>query len=316
MNRRLLATVVSVATLGALSTAIALGLPPSSVQAGSGRLASVKHTARLEAGRLLSALRVPEGAKEVSSDPAVGSLLGGDGRVHGAPPTLLDVHRFWRVPAEPQAVIPWLEANMPAGSRAGGHGETTGPRGASWEADFSFSPQKPRVIPHEDLVVETAAAEGGGTALRADAHVTWNRPRPADEQVPAGVKLISVNARASGPSDEVSVSRRISAPASVQKVIALVEDLPLQRGGKKKCPKEAPRRVRGIAPLVTELRFRESAEMPPVATLVTHEGCPQRVRFSVHGEEQPELSDGYELVPLLERLLRVELFSRGPRRPR
>ena len=57
--------------------------------------------------------------------------------------------------------------------------------------------------------------------------------------------------------------------------------------------------------------------MPPVATLVTHEGCPQRVRCSVHGEEQPELSDGYELVPLLERLLGVGLWlPEALRRPR
>ena len=180
---RLLAALIAIGIVVALLAAIALAVAPSSVYAESGRLVSVKHTARLEAERLLSALRLPEGAREVSSDPATGSLLSGDARSHGAR-TLLDVHHFWRVPAEPQAVIAWLEAHPPAGSSASGHGETTGPRGASWEAGFAFNPRKPRVISREDLVVQTAAAEGGGTALRADAHVIWNQPRPAASTFP------------------------------------------------------------------------------------------------------------------------------------
>ena len=125
------------------------------------------------------------------------------------------------------------------------------------------------------------------------------------------MKLISVNAKASSPSHEVSIARTISEPAGVQKVIALIEDLRSRMGPEYKCPK-----YRGGL-LVTELRFRKSAETPPVATLVAHAACPYRVKFSVLGQEQPELSHGYEVGPLLERLLGIELwFPRALRRAR
>ena len=59
-------------------------------------------------------LGLPAGAVQVNSDPASGGLLSGPAFVP-ASGNLVDLHDWWTVPGEPQAVEASIEAHPPAG---------------------------------------------------------------------------------------------------------------------------------------------------------------------------------------------------------
>lgn len=152
-------------------------------------------TARAAAEGLFCRLKLPAGAKRVQGDPSLSGRLG-----HAlATPSyskLVDVHRFWRVPGSPCKVMGWIERHPAAGAgvsfTAGGNHPHEPCRPSSmaereaqvppssnvplppalpsiWGVGFSF-PEPQRFLSYS-LEVELAAAQGGGTAMRADALV-------------------------------------------------------------------------------------------------------------------------------------------------
>jgi hypothetical protein len=249
--------------------------------------------AEAEAQRLLGELALPEGAARVNSEQG---LVGPESRP--ATRQLVDADRYWHLPGEPSAVIAWIEAHPPGGARLFEHGEASGPGGVTkWFGAFSFPVEDPDALSSEELAFQAIPAEGGGTALRADAQVIWIVPRPSSEHIPAGVSAISVRATASVPTP-VSVSQTISEPAAVQKVIAMVEGLKPPGGAATLCPIHLP----GF-----ELEFLEAGQPEPVVTLITKpEGC-DIVEFWVHGHVAGRLGRAGTVVQLIEELLATKL---------
>ena len=212
------------------------------------------------------------------------------------------------MPGEPEVVAAWIEAHVPAGARLSGYGDSTGLGVMRWFAGFRFPVNEPDVISSEELAFEAIAAEGGGTALRADGEVIWTLPRAASEHIPDGIAAISVRAAASQPAP-VSVSQTITEAASVQEVIALIEGLHPPGGGFELCPADFP------GSLALELEFLKAGQAEPAAKLVAETGGCGSIALWVHGQFEGYLDGASTVAVHIEDLLGTKLLSREGERP-
>jgi len=217
--------VVAVTSLGRgrhAQPAVATG-PPSALVPVTPRERSNEQLARSDAAQLLARIELPRGAVRVGNDlssPAqlgisYGGILPGGNQV--------DVHAFWRVPGAPSAVSRWIESHAPAGTASsatgsGGRGRVT----LHWNVTFGYRPVPGRLSVRE-LTVTTAAARGGGTAVRADAEAVWVIPRPSASFVPSSVDRIEWRP-ASGTSGRTFTSRR-----TVREIVGWLNSVPLER---------------------------------------------------------------------------------------
>jgi hypothetical protein len=265
--------------------------------------AAHKAAAEAVARELLGELPLPEGAVQVASEPALEGGVSHPGSLQ-----LVETERYWQLPGEPEAVAAWIRAHIPAGARVSYTGDGGGPGVIRFFAAFRFPVSEPEVISSEELFFEVTAAEGG-TALRADGQVIWALPRAASEHIPAGVSAISVRATASVPTP-VSVSQTISAAASVERVIALIEGLHTPGGGARLCPIDRP------GELVVELGFLDAGQAEPVAALVAQTGGCGSVALWVHGQFEGYLEGAWGVAETVENVLGTKLLTReGERAP-
>jgi len=139
------------------------------------------------------------------------------------------------------------------------------------------------VLDARDLVVEVAAVGSGQTAIRVDAQVSWQPPRPALERVPSAARVVTITQLPSlGPH-----ARRPPAPvtitglAVVQRLAALVDSLQLSTiGPGAPCPLPAGGGIR--------LTFQARAGGPPLAVAQGPAAC-GTVQLSASGKQQPAL---------------------------
>lgn len=151
-------------------------------------------------------------------------------------------------------------------------------------------------LAQREVIIAVAAAEGGGTALRADAQVIWTRPESSREHVPSGVRDVLVKAR--DPEHHVSFERTVRDRAKVKRLEWFVEGLlPAPRpGGKQHCQREG-----NGAPMV-DLSFHGLAHRRPLAHLrIDANACPSILR--THGRTQPPVEGAQEAISKLEKLL-------------
>lgn len=239
----------------ALVAAAALALGAGPTPAGN------RAAARAEAPALLGRLALPPGAAASATEPA------GDGGQLAQPftrpatPNLVDVHGWWTAPGRPDAVLAYVRAHPPSGSRPSLRG--AGLQGFGW---------RPRrgVLSTRELVVQAVALPGGSTGVRADAEVVWIAPRPARERIPAGITRLRVTAR---HRHTVSAARRI------RRVVHLLNGLPLAQPGAVNCPAETSS---------VRLAFYRGHREEAVA-VVEGGGC-QDVALRLRGRRQPPLT--------------------------
>ncbi len=203
----------------------------------------------------------------------------------------MDDVSFWRAPGQPQAVLAWEQAHLPRRFTPGD--EDFGP--PSWDRTFSLAPI-PGVLNARDLVVEVAGAGNGLTAIRVDALVSWQPPRPAGERVPAAARVVTITQL---PSLDPH-ARRPPAPvtitglAVVRRLAALVDSLQLSTiGPGAPCPLAAGGGIR--------LTFLAGAGGPPLAVAQGPAAC-GTVQFSVGGKRQPALQITDSFIPQVLRL--------------
>jgi hypothetical protein len=290
MNRIRTATIMAV--VGVLATgagAVASGQPNLHVPA---RAAANKRFAQRDVHKLITLVVLPSGAMLARRDPATDGALP-EPAFEAATPALVDLHRFYLIAGEqPSAVLAWFQGHVPAGSSRSMSGSGSGP-GYSFSAlEYSFRSIS-RALVSRDISVSVAAARGGGTAIRIDAQDIWWVPRPRSERVPAGVQLIDVTVQRLNPTSTTSLT--VTDAAKVRRIVSLVNALPPAQPGAFSCPAD-------FGPDVA-LSFRASASATPLARAVAQgSGC-GGVSFTLHGRSEPGLSDGYELVSQLEKLL-------------
>jgi hypothetical protein len=255
-----------------------------SATAGS---ATARERAIADAAAILRAFVVPPGAQRLQKPPEVvkvpiSTLVA---------TTLVDDVSFWQAPGQPQAVLAWEQAHLPR--RFTPEDADFGP--PAWDRTFSLAPI-PGVLNDRDLVVEVAAVGHEQTAIRVDAQVSWQPPRPAGELVPSAARVVTISQL---PSLDPHVTRppapvTVTDPAVVRRLAALVDSLQLSTiGPDASCP----------APLGGGilLAFRARAGGPPLAVAQGPAAC-GTVQFSVGGRQQPALQITESFIPRVLKL--------------
>jgi hypothetical protein len=205
--------------------------------------------------------------------------------------TLVDKVSFWLALGQLQAVLAWEQAHLPRRFTPGD--ADFGP--PSWDRTFSLAPV-PGVLNARDLVVEVAAAGTGQIAIRVDAQVSWQPPRPGPERVPPAARVVtitqlpSLNPHAGRPPAPVT----ITGLAAVRRLAALVDSLQLSTiGPAASCPAVGLGGIR--------LAFLASAGGPPLAAAQGPAAC-GTVQFSVGGKRRPALQITDSFIPQVLKL--------------
>jgi hypothetical protein len=267
------------------ATAHTMNRPATASRPTSSR--TPREHAAADAAAILKAFAVPPGARRLQQAPEalkvpITTLVS---------TTQVDKVSFWRAPGRPQAVLAWEQAHLPHRFRPGD--ADFGP--PSWDRMFSLSPI-PGVLNVRELVVEVTAAGNGQTAIRVDAQVSWQPPRPATERVPSAARVVtitqlpSLDPHASRPPAPVTITD----VAVVRRLAALVDSLQLSTiGPTARCP----------APLSGGIRLAFLARVggPPLAVAQGFAAC-GTVQFSVRGKRQPPLQLTDSFIPQVLKL--------------
>jgi len=253
------------ALLLAACAAVVAGCGSAHTATGAGTAASARPRERAvtDAAAILRAFVVPPGARRLPQAPEalkvpITTIVS---------TTLVDRVSFWRAPGQPQAVLAWEQAHLPRRFTPGD--ADFGP--PSWDRMFSLAPV-PGVLNERDLVVEVTGAGNGQTAIRVDAQVAWQPPRPGPERVPTATRIVTIT--------HLPVVRRIA---------ALVGGLQLSTiGPGASCPAAFGGGIR--------LTFRARAGGPPLAAAQGPAPC-GTVQFSVGGKRQRALQITDSFIP-------------------
>jgi hypothetical protein len=239
------------------------------------------------AAAILNTFVPPPGARRLAKAP------GTDGGLLKFPSSsvvsiaLVDDASFWLAPGQPPAVLAWEQAHLPR--RFTPEDQGFGP--PSWDRMFSL-PAVPGVLTDRELVVEVIAAGGGQTAIRVDAQVAWQPPRPRGEYVPSAAHVVTVAAVPDIAAPAGAGRLRRPAPVTitsapvVARLAALVGSLQLSTIGVASCPAF-------LAPVV-QLTFRARPGAPALAIAQGPAPC-GTVLFTVGVRQQPALQvpDGF-----------------------
>jgi len=276
-------TAVAVAGCAATHTATGPG-PAASQTAGS---PTPRERAVADAAAILKAFAVPPGARRLPQAPdALKTPI-----TTVVSTALVDHVSFWQAPGQPQAVLAWEQAHLPRRFTLGD--EDFGP--PSWDRTFSLSPV-PGMLNERDLVVEVTGAGNGQTAIRVDAQVSWQPPRPASERVPSATRAVtitqlrSLNPHAGHPPAPVTITDL----AVVRRLAALVDDLQLSTiGPDASCPAALGGGIK--------LTFLARAGGAPLAVAQGPAAC-GTVQFSTGGKRQPALEITDSFIPQVLKL--------------
>ena len=275
----LLAACAAMAVAGCATTHTTTG-PVTAASRAAGSL-TPRERAVADAAAILKAFAVPPGAQRLPQAPD-GLKVPITTVVSTA---LVDDVSFWRAPGRPQAVLAWEQAHLP-GRFTPGDADFGPP---SWDRMFSLSPV-PGVLNVRDLVVEVTGAGNGQAAIRVDAQVSWQQPRPAAERVPAATRVVTITQLPSlgrhtrHPPKPVT----ITGLTVVWRLSALVDSLQLSViGPGASCPPP----LGGI-----RLTFLAGAGGPPLAVAQGPAAC-GTVQFSVDGKQQPALQITDSFIP-------------------
>jgi hypothetical protein len=244
--------------------------------------ATPRERAVADAAAILKAFAVPPGARRLQRAPdtlkaQMTTLVS---------TALVDKVSFWRAPGQPQAVLAWEQAHLPRRFTPGD--ADFGP--PSWDRTFSLSPV-PGVLNAQDLVVEVTGVGNGQTAIRVDAQVSWQPPRPASERVLPAARVVTITQLPSlGPhARRPAAPVTITDPAVVRRLAALVDSLQLSTiGPAAPCPASLGGGIR--------MEFLARAGGPPLAAAQGPAAC-GTVQFSAGGKRQPALQLTDSFIP-------------------
>jgi hypothetical protein len=268
-------------TTGALTAASPTAASPTAASL------TPRERAVADAAAILTAFVVSPGAQRLQKAPDV--LKAPSSTLIST--TLVDDVSFWRVRGRAQAVLAWEQAHLPCRFTPGD--ADFGP--PLWDRTFSLSPI-PGVLNARDLVVEVVGVGKGQTAIRVDAQVSWQPPRPASERVPSAAcvvtitQLPSLDPHARRPPAPVTITDL----AVVRRLAALVDNLQLSTiGPAASCPAPLDGGIR--------LTFLARAGGLPLAVAQGPAAC-GTVQFSVGGKQQPALQITDSFIPQVLKL--------------
>lgn len=238
------------------------------------------------AGRMLSRLRLPAGARRVPSAPVRPGLLWA-----GAVKTL-DLHEFFEMPQPVTTVADLLASHVPTGMSLSSTSELSDPAGVE-DQYVSYTPQRtPTGIYMAQLALSVAPASGR-SIVRADAQVIWYPPRSAAEYIdPARYHALTITVTAYGTRPRTR-SMIVTSRAAIADIAAALNRSPVVPVQEANCPA-----------LVADYRLAFAVTQqgrPAVVVYATRQPC-VGVRIVVGGRVQPPLQDGGKVVGIADRL--------------
>lgn len=303
--RRLITSTVVIATGAGLVLALSVGasgrpsIPPTAPRtvpsSTPGPAAHNKALAKADAKKLLRKLRLPAGAVRVAHPPRGVDLTAPFEQIT---PNLVDVHQWWLVPGSPSAVLAYVLAHPPTGSA-----QTTASGMKTFLSAYGFTwPNVPGVLSQRMLGVQAAPAPNRSTAVRADGEDIWIRPRAKSERIPAGVGFVRVTA-----TDEAIRQGPFttSSPATIKRVVALVNALPLFPPGAFACPADWG------SVTISFYRVSGGGNAPLAVATADNGGCGS-VLLTIAGRHQPELQQPPRFFDQLDSALGVKIDTRPP----
>jgi hypothetical protein len=305
---RLVSAVSILGVFLALGTALASTIDTSARSQSRASKPASQQVASRDSGRLLRLLVLPRGAHRSARAPAgARSTLAGPG-LSVSTPDVVERHAWWIVPGSPQALLSFLAANPPAGSRedvtssGGVRGLTT-----SWSVRFRW-PAIAGMLQERFLVLTLARLPGGSTGVRADAQDVWLIPRSAGERIPSSARMLEITVARSNASP--SLSMNVGDPKKVLQIATMIDRLPIVQPGAISCPAFP---VDG--PFVT-FTFRATSRGPILAKASEAAWASEPstacapMRLTIEGREQTALLDGPSVVGAAEHLLGARLRRR------
>ncbi len=139
-----------------------------------------RQAAEQEAQRLLSLVRMPDGARPVRSAPR--SI---PGPVLGTPAveSVVDRSEFWRIGIPFKEALAWLDAHPPNGLSLSGSANVTG-GGGSAISGRAYVGASTAVWQSAQLQIAVTEEDRNSSIVRADAMVVWLDPRPLADSNP------------------------------------------------------------------------------------------------------------------------------------
>ena len=259
-----------------------------------------KAAAEADAQELLGELQLPEGALQDNTNPAGGGWLSGAADVP-ATGNLVDLHGWWTVRGEAQAVRAFIEAHPPAGSQRWITGTSSGPEGIDWVVGYRW-PTVNGVLQSPTLVIQLVALPEGRTGVRADAMVVWLAPNPPADAIPSTAQVLEIVATRR---HQTVFSANISEAGKVAAVAAMIDSM--QRNPGVKCHGPEPtaeavftfRAVTGGPALAVATVPDEAEEEPGVC-------LPMNLRLPESGRAE-QLEDG-PFIREVQALLGVQIY--------
>jgi len=244
---------------------------------------SPKQLAETDAVSMLADFRAPSGA--VRSGPIAVQVLSAPPERSATPDEVLRTE-WWRADGTPSAVLAWIrahQANEFTLGGSGGSGGSSGPAADQIQFDEFDLPPVPGVLPERWLLVTVAQNEvTDRTAIRVDAEVSWEPPKPAGERIPAAAKVVTITPIAgSKPLPAADRPVTVTDPAKVAKIAAAVDGLPLFPPGVFSCPADF-----GHSVLLT---FRGTRSGPALAEVTSQAGGCGAVTVTIKGRTMPTL---------------------------
>ena len=280
-----MAACAAMAVAGCAATGTTTG--PATAASRAAGTATPRERAVADAAAILRAFAVPPGARRLQQAPDVLKVP----ITTLVSTALVDDVSFWQAPGVPQAVLAWEQAHLPRRFTPGD--ADFGP--PSWDRTFSLSPV-PGVLSARDLVVEVTGVGNGQTAIRVDAQVSWQPPRPASERVPSSARMVTIT-QLPGPGPHArrpAATVTVTALAVVRRLAARIDDLQLSTiGPGAPCPASLGGGIR--------LTFLARADGPPLAVAQGPAAC-GTVQFSIGGKRRPALQLTAWFIPQVLKL--------------
>jgi hypothetical protein len=212
-------------TLSAFGCIVAGVLAASALAAGAEQpgVGPNLRAAGADAAALMNSLHLPP-----SATPAGGAPFGDDGVLARSPesailgsPQVIDESAFWTSPRSERAILAFVQADPPNGILTLFNGSGSGAGNNFRFVGYGW-PAIPNVLQLRWLTIEVTRLTGGLTGIRADAIVSWIRPRATSDPIPAGTQGLIV--RDAAPRGRTHV---ITSQATIARITALIDGLPL-----------------------------------------------------------------------------------------
>ncbi len=259
---------------------------PSPARAVSTPSLTPRQRAEDDATGILKLFAVPPGARQVRSPPLVSGGILKQPLQAPATPDLVDRAAWIIAPGSASSVLGWEDRHLPHEFTLTGSADSDGPPGTEpAQADMFSLPPVPGILVSRQLIVEVVR-DGGHTAIRVDAEVTWLPAGTGSERVPARAKAVTItmDTGMNQGSKKPPSPATITDPAKVRRLVALINGLPRPLPGIRDCPAD-------FGDSLT-LTFRGSPQGAPLAVATVElSGC-RGVTVTIGGKPQPGLQGG------------------------